>query len=261
MEKLASGFRINRAGDDAAGLQISENLRAQIRGSKKALDNVQDSMNVLSIVDGAYQQITDNLQRMRELTVQAANGTYATAQKTAIENELLQLRADIDRIASATQFNGVSLMDGSQTNFYAQIGANNTANDYLNLATVTGTSTFGAANSSALNTGLTAAALGTVDAGSSGDIRGLIDEIASALNTVNTRRGAIGALSNRLEGAANNLSIAIENFSSSESRIRNVDVAAESANLVRNQILQNAAATVLSQANQAPSLAMQLLQG
>src|SRR5690606_24858464 len=109
MEKLASGFRINRAGDDAAGLQISENLRAQIRGSKKALDNVQDGINVLNIVDGSFQQITDNLQRMRELAVQAANDTYATAQRQAISDELEQLKLDIDRIASATQFNGKSL--------------------------------------------------------------------------------------------------------------------------------------------------------
>src|SRR5690606_36346419 len=110
IEKLASGFRINRAGDDAAGLQISENLRAEIRGSKKALDNVQDGMNVLNIVDGAYQQITDNLQRMRELAVQGANDTYSTAQRNAIGQELDQLRADIARIANATQFNGKELM-------------------------------------------------------------------------------------------------------------------------------------------------------
>jgi flagellin len=259
MEKLSSGFRINRASDDAAGLQLSETLRSQIRGSQKAMDNVQDGINVLNIVDGAYSQITENLQRMRELAVQAANDTYATAQRSAIKSEINQLIADITRIASATEFNGVKLMNGSATTFVIQLGANDVAaEDQLDLASaVSSTGPFGNATAAALNASLTTGAL-LVDGSS--NAREAITAIDSALATVNTRRGMIGSLTNRLEGAANNLSVSIENLSSSESRIRNVDVARESANLTRNQILQQASAAMLAQANQSPQLALQLLQ-
>jgi flagellin len=261
MEKLSSGFRINRAADDAAGLQLSETLRAQIRGSKKALDNVQDGINVLNITDGAYQQITENLQRMRELTVQAANDTYATAQRSAMEAEIDQLMADIDRIAAATEFNGKKLMDGSVgTDFAIQLGPNDSATeDQLDLATaVSATGPFASAASAALHASLTTTDVNTNTASAALASLTIID---SALSEVGRRRGGIGSLSNRLEGAANNLSVNIENLSSSESRIRNVDVASESANLTRNQILQQASAAMLSQANQSPQLALQLLQG
>jgi flagellin len=259
MEKLSSGFRINRASDDAAGLQLSETLRAQIRGSKKALDNVQDGVNVLNIVDGAYNQVTENLQRMRELAVQAANDTYATAQRSAMEAEIDQLMADIDRIAEATEFNGVKLMSTSApANFVIQLGPNDVAaEDQLNLATAGSANPFATSRASALNANLTASLL---DVDNASNARTAITTIDAALTTINSRRGAIGALTNRLEGAANNLSVSIENLSASESRIRNVDVAAESANLTRNQILQQASAAMLSQANQSPQLALQLLQ-
>ncbi len=261
MEKLSSGFRINRASDDAAGLQLSENLRTQIRGSKKAMDNIQDGLNVLNIVDGAYQQITESLQRMRELAVQAANDTYDVAQRDAIKAEIDQQINEINRIAAATEFNGVKLMNGTSTSFVIHLGPNDVAaEDQLNLATAAGAanSPFATANASALAADLTATGLFVSSAGAA---LAAITDIDAALARVNTRRGSIGAFANRLEGAANNLSIAIENLSSSESRIRNVDVASESAQLVRNQILQQAAASMLSQANQSPSLALQLLQG
>ncbi|HEY9688172.1 MAG TPA: flagellin [Coleofasciculaceae cyanobacterium] len=260
MEKLSSGFRINRAADDAAGLQLSETLRSQIRGSKKALDNVQDGINMLNIVDGAYGQVTENLQRMRELTVQAANDTYAAAQRSAMEAEIDQLMADIDRIAAATEFNGVKLMDGSRgTDFVVQLGANDVAaEDQLNIASAAGTGPFASAAAAALQASLSTASLNVNTASAA---LAAITVIDSAMTRVNSRRGMIGSLSNRLEGAANNLSVSIENLSSSESRIRNVDVAAESANLTRNQILQQASAAMLSQANQTPQLALQLLKG
>ncbi|MDX2085711.1 MAG: flagellin [Candidatus Melainabacteria bacterium] len=256
-EKLASGFRINRASDDAAGLQISETLRAQIRGSQKALDNVQDGINVLNIVDGAFNQITENMQRMRELVVQGANDTLATAQRDAIEEELDQLAADIDRIANGTQFNGVNLLTGSTTSFRIQVGPNSTSTtNMINIAT--------AANTNPLATA-TASALGVDDASisvaSNASALQTLSGIDGALSTLNTRRATAGALTNRLQGAANNLAIGIENLSASESRIRNVDVAKESAELVRNQILQQASATILSQANQSPQLALSLLRG
>jgi flagellin len=260
MEKLSSGFRINRASDDAAGLQLSETLRSQIRGSQKAMDNVQDGINVLNIVDGAYSQITENLQRMRELAVQAANDTYASAQRSAMEAEIDQLMADIDRISEATEFNGVKLMSGAAgTDFVIQLGANDVAaEDQLNIASAAGTGPFADAAASVLAATMTTASLNVNTASAA---LAAITTIDNALATVNTRRGMIGSLSNRLEGAANNLSVSIENLSSSESRIRNVDVARESANLTRNQILQQASASMLAQANQSPQLALQLLQG
>jgi flagellin len=258
MEKLSSGYRINRAGDDAAGLQLSEKLRSQIRGSQKALDNTQDGLNILNIADGALQTITDSLQRVRELTVQAGNDTYNTAQRSAMQVEITQLLSDVDRIANATKFNGVDLLSTSTpTSFILQVGANTTANvDTIDIATALGTSTAtvlgialwnGTALTSAMDTGANA--------------RTLMGQIDTAITAVNTKRGNLGAFVNRLEGSINNLSTGVENLAASESRIRNVDVALESANLTRNQILQQAANTILAQANQTPQLALSLLRG
>jgi flagellin len=252
LERLASGFRINRAGDDAAGLQISESLRAQIRGSKQALSNAQDGINVLNIVDGAQGVIQDNLQRVRELTVQAANDTLATSQRTAIATEITQRIADVDRIANSTTFNGVTLLASgtSPSNYFIQVGANSDAtNDRIDLASGLGstTSTGLGLSFSAGNIGANSAAqtfLGTID---------------TALGSLNTKRATLGALSNRLESSISNLSVSIENLSGAESRIRNVDVASESAALTRNQILQQASTSILSQANQSPSLALSLI--
>lgn len=258
MEKLASGYRINRAGDDAAGLQLSENLRSQIRGSQKALDNTLDGLNVLNIADGALQIAADNFQRMRELAIQASSDTYNGAQRAAIQVEVEQLLADVDRIALATKFNGVDLLSAATpANFIIQVGANTV----VGVDTIDVVATLGDARANTLGvaswngTALTA----NIDTGV--NARAFINEIDAALTALNTRRGTLGAMVNRLEGTSSNLSIGIENLSSSESRIRNVDVALESANLTRNQILQQASNTVLAQANQSPQLALQLLQG
>lgn len=258
LEKLASGFRINRASDDAAGLQISELFRAQIRGSEQAINNVQDGINVLNTTDGSFETITNNLQRIRELAVQGANDTLSGAQRSAINQELRQLATDITRISKSTQFNGKTLLDGTiGATFNIQAGANAaSATNAINIASVGGVNPFGAANGSALGIG----SAGTLLSVSSGvSARATISRVDAALNTVNTRRAAIGAMSNRLEATSNNLQIAVENFSAAESRIRNVDVAKESAKMTQSQILQQAAATVLSQANQTPQLALQLL--
>jgi len=257
LERLASGFRINKGSDDAAGLQISETLRAQIRGSSKALDNVQDGVAVLNMVDGGMSVITQNLQRMRELAVQAANDTLGTSQRTAIEEELDQLALDITRISDAMKFNGVNLMDGSMANFNVQVGANNTAaQDVINLATAGASNPFADIDATALGVN-DAAIIVTANANALTSI-GLID---TAISTVTSRQATVGALTNRLESAAQSLMVNIENISSAESRIRNVDVASESAALVKNQILQQASATILSQANQTPSLALNLIRG
>lgn len=257
MQKLSTGYRINNAADDAAGLQISERLRSQLRGNLKAQDNVQDGINVLQITDGALGQITENLQRMRELAVQAGNDTLATAQRDAIRSELSQLGADISRIANATQFNGLALLDGTRADFFIQLGPNNSATaDVINLATAAGTNPFGTVTAAALSvpdsnisvTNLTAAQVA-------------ITQLDNAIGTVNLRRATIGALMNRLSGALNNLQITYENTGASESRIRNVDVARESTNMTSYQILQQAGLSMLAQANQTSSSALGLLRG
>jgi flagellin len=253
MEKLSSGYRINRAGDDAAGLALSEKLRSQIRGSQKAADNVQDGINVLNITDGAMQSVTDYLQRMRELAVQAGNDTYNTAQRSSMKAEFDQLKSGINQIAASTEFNGVKLMNGDTTSMKLQIGAND----------VSGVDTIDLQSSSVFNTATTDALGVSSSLGLSSNSAALatITALDTAISTINTRRGAIGALSNRLETTATNLATNVENTSASESRIRNVDVASESAKMSQYQILQQAAAAMLTQANQAPQLALQLLKG
>ena len=250
MEKLASGYRINHAQDDAAGLGLSETLRAQIRGSQKALDNTQDGINVMNIADGAMQTITDNLQRMRELAVQAANDTYSTTQRTSMQTEFDQLASGITQIAKAVDFNGIKLLDGTSTISSLQVGSNTTANvDDFDVSSLFADTTAGA-------TGLNVA---VETLSSHANAQNAITALDTAITTINTSRGNLGASVNRLESTATNLATMKENTSASESRIRNVDVAAESANLTKNNILQQASAAMLAQANQGPSLALQLL--
>ena len=254
MEKLSSGYRINRAGDDAAGLALSEKLRSQIRGSQKAQDNVQDGINVLNIADGALQSVTDYLQRMRELAVQAGNDTYNTAQRSSMKAEFDQLSSGITQIANATQFNGVKLLDGTASALKLQIGANDTSG--VDTLDVGAAGAFGGISMSSL--GLTGSAT-SLDTNT--HALTTIAALDTAISTINTQRGTIGALSNRLETTATNLATNVENTSASESRIRNVDVASEAAKMSQYQILQQAAAAMLSQANQSPQLALQLLRG
>jgi flagellin len=254
MERLASGYRINRASDDAAGLQISENLRSQVRGSKKALDNVQDAVNVLNIMDGSLASISNSIQRMRELVVQASNDTNSSNQRTAIENELDELASEITRLTDSTQFNGVDLFNSNLSGFKVHLGPNNSSTtDIIDIAA---NNLF--ADIGAVNLQIDDANTDVTNNANSLDTLGKLD---TALSSVNLRRATLGAMSNRLESAASNLMVSIENLSASESRIRNVDVAEASAELVRNQILQQASSTILGQANQSPQLALQLLKG
>ncbi len=275
LERLASGHRINRAADDAAGLTISENLTGQIRGMKKALQNTQDGISILQIAEGALTVINDNLQRMRELTVQAANDTNSQGQRDAIARELRSRAEDIQRIADATQFNGIQLLDGSATNALLQIGAD--SNVVTNTVDITPALSNAGIDASSVPPGIgvidSAGALFTsLDdiydpvAGTSPDLisgnnaRAFLDNLDTAINNVTTRLSTIGSLQNQLESVTTNLSIAIENFSASNSRIRDLDVAAESSILVQNQILQQASVSVLAQANNIPQLTLQLLQ-
>lgn len=255
MEKLSTGLRINHAKDDVAGLQISEILRTQIRGLDMALRNTQDGASMLQVAEGAFETITENIQRIRELVVQGANDTYASAERTAIAKEIVQRMEDITQIANTSKFNGVQLLDGSQSSFIIQIGANGTANDTLQLSPALLTAT-----GSAL--GLTVASI-TVAAGgifeSGGNARTYLATIDAALSTMFDRRSSIGALQNRMDSIVSNIEITKENLSASESRIRDLDIAAETTKLTRNQVLQQASVSILAQANQLPALALNLM--
>ena len=257
LEKLASGYRINRASDDAAGLQISESLRSQIRGSQQANNNVQDGINLLNTADGAFETITNNLQRIRELVVQGGNDTLAPQQRSAINSELLQLATDVTRIANSTQFNKINLLDGSKSTLKLQVGANYVST--TDVIDIGANNIFASASASSL--GLFSAGALQTKVGSNASALKSLSIVDAALQTVQNRRAAIGALTNRLDGASANLSISVENFSSSESRIRNADIAKESANLTKNQVLQQASAQILGQANQTTQLALSLLRG
>lgn len=245
LEKLSSGFRINRAADDAAGLAISEGLRSQVGGLKVAVRNAQDGVSVVQTAEGALTETHSILQRMRDLAVQAANdGSLDTNAKAAADSEYQELSKELDDISNKTSFNGVKLLDGSFTGKSFQVGAN--ANDTLtvNLATASDAATL-------LTTvgDLTTAANATT----------AISAVDSAIATVSTTRAALGASQNRLEHKINNLNVAVENLSASESRIRDTDMALEMVSFTRSQILSQAGTAMLAQANQAPQNVLQLL--
>ena len=232
-----------------------------MRGQQQALNNTQDGVNVLNIVDGALSVIQDNLQRMRELAVQAANDTNGSNELAAIKTELTELQNNINQVANSTSYNGINLLDGSSGSVRIQIGANtSSANDTVEISTALGSGVYSALVASST---ATFGSVGTTDisTASSEDIRQFVATLDQALNVVSSRRSTSGAYVNRLESAAQNLAVGIENRSASLSRITSADVAKESANMTQLQILQQAGATVLSQANQAPSLALSLLRG
>jgi len=251
MEKLSSGLRINRAADDAAGLSISEKMRGQIRGLKQASRNAQDGISLIQTAEGALNETHSILQRMRELTVQAGNlGTNENEDLTAIQDEIDQLVEELDGIAERTAFNGKTLMDGdyATTVLTFQIGANQSQAMTLNLADMS-------------SSGLSIAGT-TIDVtafSSSTDFDNAISLIDAAINTVSEERSKLGATQNRLEHTINNLDNAAENLQAAESRIRDVDMAAEMMNYTKTNILNQAATAMLAQANMAPQSVLQLL--
>jgi len=255
LEKLSTGYRINKAADDAAGLTISESLKAQGRGAKVASDNAQTGINLLQTAEGDLAIIQDNLQRIRDLAVQAANGTNGSAERTAIQSEVDQRVTEINRLADSSAFNEINLLDGTQSSLSIQIGANSTAS--LNAIDIAGgtTNPLAAADVSTLGmTTETSTAFASAAAAAS-----FIAEVDTAIDNVSSRRSTIGSIQNRLESAIQSLNIQYENMSASESRIRDVDVADEAASLTKNQILQQASASLLAQANQSPSIALSLV--
>ena len=236
MERLSSGYRINRAADDAAGLAISEKLRGQINGLDQAQRNSQDAVSLVQTAEGSLNEVHSMLQRVRELAVQYQNGTLSTSDKAAITAEAGQLQSEIDRIGTGADFNGIKLLDGSGGTISFQVGAND--GDTI------------AVKTSALST-----EVGTIDV----DQTNAISAIDNAIEKVSALRGSFGAVQNRLEHTLNNLATYQENLMASESRIRDVDMASEMVQFSKNQILQQAGTSMLAQANQAPQAVLTLL--
>ena len=252
VERLSSGLRVNSAKDDAAGLAISMKLTAHVRSLNQAIRNAQDGISVVQTAEGGMNEIHNILTRMRELSIQAANGLLSTADRTALNNEFSDLKSEISRISDTTEFNGLKLLDGtlSASGVSLQVGINNTANDRIS---ITG-STFGDIDASALGLSGTQSSIET--AANAQSMLALVD---SAISTVSTRRGNLGGVQNRLGSTIANLSIASENLSAANSRIADADFAIETANLTKSQIILQAGVAVLAQANVLPQYALQLL--
>lgn len=244
-EKLASGYKINRAGDNAAGLTISEKMRGQIRGLEQASINAQDGISLIQTAEGALNETHSILQRMRELTVQAANDTNVTADRKAIEEELKALTSEVTRIADQTEFNTMKLLNGTFTAKNLQVGANAKQNIGIKIGTM---------NAAAL--GITSVA---AKVSSYASATAQISTVNAALTKVSTQRSALGAIQNRLEHTIANADNTAENLQAAESRIRDVDMAKQMVTYSKDSILQQAAQSMLAQANQATQGVLSLL--
>lgn len=247
--RLSTGTRIARASDDAAGLAISERLRNRIASQNQAQRNAQDGISLVQVADSALGEVQDILIRMRELAVQSANGTVSSADKDTLQDEFAALTEEVDRIAGQTNYNRIPLLNGGTSTLTFHVGADTTANvDTLTISLVdvlTSTMSISASD---------------ISIGSAGNQISAISAIDSAVDIVSGARGDLGAVQSRLEGLISQLAVSAENLSAAESRIRDVDVAAESAELTRYSILQQASISVLSQANVQPQAALALLQ-
>ena len=245
LEKLSSGLRINRAGDDAAGLSISEKMRAQIRGLNMATKNAQDGISLIQTAEGALTETHAILQRMRELAVQSANDTNVGVDRQALQNEINELITELDRIASDTEFNTQKLLDGTFSGKVFHIGANASQNISLTIE-----------NMSAGASGL---AVSGINISTQSGADAAISTLDEAIKLVSAERSKLGAYQNRLEHTINNLGASAENLQAAESRIRDVDMAKEMMEFTKMNILSQAATAMLAQANQQPQLVLQLL--
>ena len=244
-EKLSSGYRINRAADDAAGLAISEKMRAQIRGMNQASRNAQDGISVVQTAEGAMDEIHSMLQRMKELSVQSANDSNQDSDRKLIQKEVEQLKTEIDAISEKTQFNKMKLLDGNFQNKDFQVGANNSTNERIQI-TINSVKT----NDLAIN--------GT-DVSTKANAQAAISNVETAIIKLAENRATLGAVQNRLEHTIKNLDNSAENLTASESRIRHTDMAKEMMEFTRVNILTQAAQSMLAQANQLPQGVLQLL--
>ena len=241
MERLSSGYRINRGGDDAAGLGISERMRSQIRGLTQAQRNTQDGISMVQTAEGSLAEVHAMLQRIRELAVQYKNGSLADADRAAITSEVNQLALEIERIGSQAEFNGIKLLNQNAAITF-QVGAND--GDVIGVATIS-----------------LSAAMGTLALSLSTTSTTDLTELDAALSAISQQRAAFGAVQNRFEHTLSAMAVYQENLVAAESRIRDVDMAEEMVNLTKEQILMQAGQAMLAQANQSPSSVLQLLQG
>ena len=243
-EKLSSGYRINRAGDDAAGLSISEKMRSQIRGLDKASSNAQDGISLIQIAEGALNETHSILQRMNELATQAANDTNTDDDRTAIGDEITQLVSEIDRIKDTTQFNTMNLLNGDFSGKNLQVGSLKGQTISISISSL----------------GASDLQINNLDVSSNSSAGDAITSIQTAINTVSSNRSKLGAIQNRLEHTINNLDTTSENTSAAESRIRDTDMATEMVEYSKNNILMQAGQSMLAQANQSNQGVLSLLQ-
>lgn len=243
-EKLSSGYKINRAADDAAGLSISEKMRNQIRGLNKAASNTQDGISLVQTAEGALNEVHSMLQRVSELAVQASSDVNGTADRIAIKDEIDELKDEIDRVATTTQFNKMNILDGSFTGKSIQVGANSGQNITIDIEDM-----------KADSLGFTA-----TDVSNNTKANTVLDQAQAAIEKLSSRRSKLGATQNRLEHTYDNLNNISENTQSAESRIRDTDMAAEMVSFSKNNILQQAGQSMLAQANQANQGVLSLLQ-
>jgi flagellin len=262
MEKLSSGYRINRAADDAAGLAISEKMRAQIGGLDQAQRNAQDGVSLVQTGEGALNEVHSMLQRMRDLKVQYSNGTLDASDKKAVVAEATQLSAEIKDISSKTEFNGIKLLDGSKSSVSFQVGAN--SGETISVSTnnlMSDAASGGVGTDFSTLAGQTASDAATVASATSTWEGISLDDIDTAIENVSTQRSNFGAVQNRLDHRLNNLATYQENLTASESQIRDVDMASEMVNYTKLGILQQAGTAMLAQANQSSQGVLSLLRG
>jgi flagellin len=248
MQRLSSGLRVNTAKDDAAGLAIAERMGAQIKGMNVAIRNAQDAISLSQTAEGALGKVSDTLQRMRELAVQSANATNSASDRTNLNAEFSQLASEVTRVLTGTTFNGNSLLNTAATLSF-QVGANNVATDQVSLSTTNLTA----------GTGVTAVVGGAIT--SVATAQSAIANVDTAIDEITTARATFGAAQNRFESVISNLQVAVENQSASRGRIVDADFAAETANLSRTQVLQQAGMAMVAQANSSPQGVLQLLRG
>jgi flagellin len=260
LERLSSGLKINHSSDDSAGLTISQNLVSQIKRMKQASRNTMDGISVLQTAEGSLEGIGDNLQRVRELAVQAANDTNGPASRDALSNEIRQILTDIDRIANASSLNGIQLLGGTTTNAFVQVGPGSNASTNMVDLTPVLTGATSASLGAVGTVGKTFTAISAVNLTTAALARTFITDVDSAIGALNFQRAQVGAFQNKFESVIQNLELSIENFSHSNSRIRDVDIAEETSLMAQAQIRTQASTSILAQANSLQESVLQLLQ-
>ena len=260
MQRLSSGLRVNSAKDDAAGLAIAERMNSQVRGMNAAVRNANDGISMAQTSEGSLGKVADALQRMRELAVQSANASNSGGDKDSLDKEFGELAKEIQRVLGATTFNGKHVLGADAGSMQFQVGANTTVNDTIDITTVDMTAD--AAITAVAGTDNTGAGRSVVDnTADVATIHTVIDNIDTALDTVNAARATLGASQSRFESVISNLQVSVENQSAAKARIMDADFAAETANLSRSQILQQAGNAMVAQANSLPQQVLKLLQG